>query len=125
MTIDSAEHPLSDDVSPVTETWEADDKVVTPATKILKDLADQDADLDVAAALRSEPWRLSHMMILVAIIAVAMWLVITFQWLLIGCAILMAFAMILGLGFILARLRTSRQDALWESCRSRRRRVCP
>ena len=114
MTIDSAAHPSSDDISPVTETWEADAGVVTPATKTSKALADQDADsdLDLAASLRSDPWRLSHMMILVAIIAVGLWLVITLQWLIIGCLILMAFAMILGLGFILARLRSSRQDAL-------------
>ena len=112
VTIDSAQHPLSDDVSPVTETWEAEDKLVTPAPKTLTALADQDSDLDVAAALRYEPWRLSHMMILVAIIAVAMWLVMTLQWLIIGCLVFMGFAMILGLGFILARLRSSRQDAL-------------
>ncbi len=114
MTIDSAEHPLSDEVSPVTETWEAADDVVTPSPKTPKTLSDQDQDedLDAAAALRYEPWRLSHMMILVAIIAVAMWLVITLQWLIIGCLVLMGFAMILGLGFILARLRSSRQDAL-------------
>jgi type II secretory pathway component PulF len=116
VTIDSAEHPLSDDVTPVTETWEADaDTVaVAPAAKSPEVLAgkDEDSDLEIATALRSDPWRLSHLMIAVAVIAVGMWMVITLQWLIVVCLVLIGFAMILGLGFILARLRASRQDAL-------------
>ena len=49
------------------------------------------------------------MMILVAFIAVAMSMVITLQWLIVVCLVLMGFAMILGMGFILARLRASRR----------------
>ncbi len=128
MTIDSAEHPPSDDVSPVTETWAAGDSVDSPVAEtwaadaeavpptgkavVTAGEKDQDSDLDIAAAMRSDPWRLSHMMILVAFIAVAMWMVITLQWLIVVCLVLMGFAMILGMGFILARLRASRQDAL-------------
>ena len=33
MTIDSAEHPSSDDVSPVTETWAAGDAVDSPVAE--------------------------------------------------------------------------------------------
>jgi type II secretory pathway component PulF len=114
VTTDSAEHRSGDDVSLVPGTWAADpgpDAPVPETSKAVDD-AEADSEFEAAARLRHEPWRLRHMMGLVAIIAVALWLVITLRWLILVAIVLMGFAMIVGLGFVLARLRMSRQDSL-------------
>ncbi len=114
MTKNSAEPQSSDDVLPVSDTWQADpgpDTKVPVASKIVDD-ADFDAEFEAATRVRYNPWRLQHMMLLVAEIAVVLWLVMTLRWLILVAIVVTIFAMIVGLGFILARLRVSRQDTL-------------
>ncbi|MGP0065209.1 MAG: type II secretion system F family protein [Isosphaeraceae bacterium] len=114
MTTDSAAHRSSDDALVVTETWEADpgpDARVAESSKLDEELQAL-SEIEALARVRSDPWTLQHMMGLVAAIAIAFWLVVTMGWLLLFVIIAMSFAMVVGLGFILARLRTSRQDAL-------------
>jgi len=68
--------------------------------------------VEVAPPMRSEPWRLSHMMILVAVVAVILWLLVTLGGVMIAGGLVLLFAMAIGAGFVWARLRTSRQDSL-------------
>jgi protein transport protein HofC len=62
--------------------------------------------------LRSDPWRLKHLMILVAGVALVLWLGITLGGLMIVVGFGMLFAAAIAVGFVWARLRTTRQDAL-------------
>ncbi len=135
MTTDSVEPRSSDDVTEVTETWETDDALEhrstddlgrdpgtweadlgpdSPVPETAKAVVDAEAasELETLSRVRYDPWRLQHMMVLVAAIAVALWLGMTLRWLLVIVIVAMSFAMIVGLGFILARLRVARQDAL-------------
>ena len=69
-------------------------------------------DPDIGLIVRKEPWRLSHLMLAIVGVAVVLWLWITLRLLAI---VLTPFAMIvMGItaGFVLARLRASRQEAL-------------
>ncbi len=68
------------------------------------------AEQDVAA--RAQSWRLSHMMWLVAAIAVVLWLVVTMGAYVIPGGIVLLFAMAIGAGVILARRRSTQQDSL-------------
>jgi type II secretory pathway component PulF len=68
------------------------------------------AEQDVAA--RAESWRLSHMMWLVAAIAVVLWLVVTMGAVVVAGGIVLLFAMAIGAGVILARRRSTQQDSL-------------
>jgi type II secretory pathway component PulF len=78
------------------------------------------AEMDLAdypSPQRSTPWRLSHMMYLVAGVAVFLWLVIlVYDSILlvffIMAGIIFAFAMVMGVGVIQARRRSTRQDSL-------------
>jgi len=68
------------------------------------------AEQDVAA--RAQPWRLSHMMWLVAAIAVVLWLVMTMGAVVVAGGFVLLFAMAIGAGVILARRRSTQQDSL-------------
>jgi len=68
------------------------------------------AEQDVAASAR--PWRLSHMMGVVAAIAVVLWLVVTMGAVVVVGGIVLLFAMAIGAGVILARRRSTQQDSL-------------
>jgi type II secretory pathway component PulF len=60
----------------------------------------------------TEPWRLSHLMWLIAIIAVLLTLVIAMGAPIVAGGAVMLFAMALGAGLMLARRRNSQQDSL-------------
>jgi len=64
------------------------------------------------AAAGARPWRLSHMMLLVAAIAVVCWLAVKLGALFVVGAIVLLFAMAIGAGVILARRRSTQQDSL-------------
>jgi type II secretory pathway component PulF len=112
VTSDPDKPRSSDDAFEVTETWEDDsDPGADEAAQAVADAAAL-SELDTLARLRSDPWRLLHLMGLVALCAIAVWLWMILGWLLVIGIIAMSFAMIVGLGFILARMRVARQDAL-------------
>ncbi len=64
------------------------------------------------AAAAPQPWRLSHMMSLVAAIAVVLWLVKTMAGVVVVAVIVLLFATAIGAGVILARRRSTQQDSL-------------
>ncbi len=64
------------------------------------------------AAAGPRPWRLSHMMLLVAAIAVVCWLAVKMGAVLVVGAVVLLFAMAIGGGVILARRRSTQQDSL-------------
>jgi len=68
------------------------------------------AEQNVAAS--AEPWRLLHMMWLVAAIAVVLFLVVTMVAVVVPGGIVLLFAMAIGAGVILARRRSTQQDSL-------------
>ena len=114
MRTDSSEHGQTDDVTEVTETWEnevGEDSTSSPVASANDD-AKLDAEFEALARVRNNPWTLQHMMWLVALIAIVFWLCITLGWVLLFVIVAMGFAMLVGLGFILARIRVTRQDAL-------------
>ncbi len=98
-------------------TWSADDEVpvapkkedVGPGKAI--DDAMEDAD-DLAAAGRARPWRVSHIMIAVAVVAVVLWFVMLLGFFGLVLAPLGLVVLAITAGFVLARLRASRQEAL-------------
>src|SRR5262245_41332123 len=67
------------------------------------------SSLSVAAA---RPWRLSHLMYLVAGIALFLWLCIELGPVIIVFAIVLAIAAAIGGAIVLARRRATRQDSL-------------
>jgi protein transport protein HofC len=70
-------------------------------------------DLATLAPPRAkEPWRLSHLMLLIAGIAVLLWTWVTLGMMTIPFAVIGLIVMTITSGFVLARLRTARQDAL-------------
>jgi type II secretory pathway component PulF len=98
-------------------TWEADDgatKASPPATARpgVKGGKDDELDQPLALRIRKEPLRLSHLMIAIAVIAVICWMWVTLKMLLIVFVAIAAIVLLITAGFVLARLRTSRQDAL-------------
>jgi protein transport protein HofC len=64
------------------------------------------------SAARAGSWRLSHLMWLVAIIAVILWLIITIGPPVVAGGVVLLFAMAIGTGVILARRRSTQQDSL-------------
>ncbi len=99
-------------------TWEADDgmagAVPSSATAVpeVKGSKDDEWEQQLALPIRKEPWRLSHMMIAIAAIAIICWMWVTLKMLLIVLVLIGAIVMLVTAGFVVARLRTSRQDAL-------------
>ncbi len=67
---------------------------------------------DLPAAGHGAPWRLSHMMLLIVAVAIACWMGVTLGPLLIVIAVVAAFGALVTAGFVAARLRVTRQDAL-------------
>ncbi len=102
---------------PLPGTWEESevgDGSGLPAGRLEVGKGAKDEDLESQAALpiRKEPWRLSHMMFLIVLVAIGCWLGVMLGYLLIVVAILGGIAMLITSGFVMARLRTTRQDAL-------------
>jgi protein transport protein HofC len=119
VTRESAEHPSGDEVevAPVVQTWEAADEEVAPVQETWAGEPDQEPGTGTeltTAILRSpsEPWRLQHLMVLVAGVAVFLWLAVTLGGVAIAGGIVLLFASAIGAGFIWARLRVTRQDSL-------------
>ena len=117
MTREPVEYPSSDEVAPVVQTWEAEDAAdeVSPVTETWEAEPDQVPSPELPAIVArspSEPWRLQHMMILVAGLAVFCWLVVTLRGVVIAGGLVLLFASAVGAGFIWARLRVTRQDSL-------------
>jgi type II secretory pathway component PulF len=76
-------------------------------------LSDDDWRSELAIALEaSSPWRLRHLLYLIVGVALILWLIITFQGIIIPLIILMGIATAVGLAVILARGRSSQQDSL-------------
>ena len=114
---------VDDDATPAAQVWEAVDGVTwedatssasSPSARAKPKPSDEDEeDLPSALSIRQEPWRLIHLMIGVALVAVAMWVWVTFGMLL--TVILTPFGMMvlaITAGFVVARLRATRQEAL-------------
>ena len=69
--------------------------------------------VDLADALAgTSPWRLSHLLYLVMAAAVLLWLMVTFQGVVIPLILVVGIALITGTGVILTRGRASQQDSL-------------
>jgi type II secretory pathway component PulF len=111
-----------EDATPAAQVWEAVDGVTwqdatssasaSSARGKPKPSDDDEGDLPSALPIRQDPWRLIHLMIGVALVAVAMWVWVTFGRLTI---ILTPFGMIvlaITAGFVVARMRATRQEAL-------------
>ncbi len=64
------------------------------------------------AAARAQAWRLSHMMWLVAALAVIIWLVSQMDGVIVVAGIVLLVAMAIGAGVILARRQSTQQDSL-------------
>ncbi|MHB1562393.1 MAG: type II secretion system F family protein [Isosphaeraceae bacterium] len=69
-------------------------------------------DRDLPTAGGGTPWRLSHMMLLIVAVAIACWMGVTLGLLLIVIGVVAAFGALVTAGFVAARLRLTRQDAL-------------
>jgi type II secretory pathway component PulF len=97
--------------------WDEEGPAPAPAAaKGEKSPREMDQD-DYHSPQRSTPWRLSHMMYLVAGVAVLLWVgVLVYDSILLGffilAGIVFAFAMVMGGGVIQARRRSTRQDSL-------------
>ncbi len=68
--------------------------------------------VDVVRPVPGEPWRLSHMMLLIVGIAIACWMWVTLGNLLLVILAIAVIVAIMTAGFVTARLRLTRQDAL-------------
>ncbi len=91
-------------------TWEADDRDVDAAG--LKGPKDDGGDPSLALPVRKQPLRVSHLMLAIAGVAVLCWMWVTLKYLLIVFVAIAAIILLITAGFVLARLQTSRQDAL-------------
>jgi type II secretory pathway component PulF len=112
----------ADDVAtPAAGTWETDDGATgegaeaarTTSAPGVKD-ADKEGDLELeaAAAVPGEPWRLSHMMMAIVVVAVLLWIWVTLKAMALVLMAIGAVVLVITAGFVVARLRTARQDAL-------------
>jgi type II secretory pathway component PulF len=126
VTRESAQQlPSSDDASPAVEagepadtpTWDSDEGAngagpssAMPEGRVSRE--DEGPEPQVALAIRKEPWRLSHLMLLIIAIAIGCWMWVTLGYLLIVVALLAGIVMLITAGFVVARLRTTQQDAL-------------
>jgi protein transport protein HofC len=112
-----AEWEAVDEALPEAAAWEVDDGSAKAAPRALalpeaKGAKDDGWDEPHVLPIRKEPWRLSHLMIAIAVIAVICWMWVTLKMLLIVLVAIAAVVLLITAGFVLARLRTSRQDAL-------------
>ena len=109
--------------------WEADpapppetERASAPAGDASHE-GDSQPEIDLAqfaGAARAEPWRLRHLMYLVAVSAVMIWfgMLVTDKFILVSLLVLaglvMTFVSLMGAGIVRARRRSTRQDAiLW------------
>ena len=85
-----------------------------PRPESPKEPIDDDAwRIDPADALAgSTPWRLSHLLYLIMACAFTLWLLVTFQGVVVPLIFILAIALVTGTGVILARGRASQQDSL-------------
>jgi protein transport protein HofC len=98
------------------------DRPSVPRAEIVGD-GESSEEVDLAlirARARARPWRLRHLMYLVAIVAVLLWLgtlvadrIVIVAFVLVG-GFSMAFISVMGAGVVSARRRMTRQDALLE-----------
>jgi protein transport protein HofC len=105
---------VGDDATTEAGTWEAANRSPASASAPeAKDAGDEDAvDLDLGLIVRKEPWRVSHLMLAIVAIAVLLWLWITLRMLAVVLTVLALIVMGISAGFVVARLRASRQEAL-------------
>jgi protein transport protein HofC len=96
----------------VPDHWQADDE--PSLSSDVGDTEDWQAALYAreATAAASGGWRLSHMMFLIAAIAVLLWLYVIYGGIVLAGGIVILFATAIGLGVILARRQISQQDSL-------------
>ena len=81
---------------------------------------DEDVSLDprMYSKWRARPWRVSHMMILVAAVALMLWIavlaagILVIAFLIFSGFLLFVFTLAMGTGVILARRSSTRQDSL-------------
>lgn len=105
---------VDETTGPEAVAWEPADEspafVVEPGAK-----APASADVpgpDDGLVARAEPWRLSHLMLAIAVVAVLLWLGINLGiWALILAPFFLV-VLVVTAGFVAARLRASRQEAL-------------
>ncbi len=98
-------------------TWSADVDVPVASKKGSADSREAfddaiEGDEDLAAAGRAQPWRVSHIMIAVAVVAVVLWFAMLLGFFGLVLAPLGLVILAITAGFVLARLRASRQEAL-------------
>jgi type II secretory pathway component PulF len=117
----SAAWDANDEATPAAASWETDDGAAGEGTEASKATSaskakgaepDEDLELEAATALRSEPWRLSHMMIAIVVVAVLLWIWVTLKAMALVLLVFGAIVAVITAGFVVARLRTARQDAL-------------
>lgn len=102
-----------DDAGLAGETWEAADDSRSPRGPEAKGPAEDDwLGPDPGLVVRAEPWRLSHLMLAIVVVAVILWLWINLRML--GVILTPVGLIVLAItsGFITSRLRASRQEAL-------------
>lgn len=69
-------------------------------------------DRNLSNGVGGAGWRLSHMMLFIVAVAIACWMGVTLGLLLVVILIIAAFGTLITSGFVAARLRLTRQDAL-------------
>lgn len=121
--------PVASDGGPAPSAWQADDEAGTSEAETAAAAADgksssvpgpgakgagkdDDLDLDYEQFARREPWRLSHMMLAIVVIAIVLWLWITLGAVGVVLTPIGLIVIAITAGFVWARLRTSRQEAL-------------
>jgi type II secretory pathway component PulF len=97
-------------------TWEAADEspesASLPEAKGKDAVGEYDADVEARLVPRSEPWRVSHLMIAVGVVALILWFCVTLRTLALVLLPMGLLVLAITAGFVTARLRASRQEAL-------------
>jgi protein transport protein HofC len=117
-------------VGPPSATWEADEATEARTWEAANGVAgvepesstfvpeakgsgeDEGLEPDPGLIVRHEPWRLSHLMLAVVVVAVLLWLWINLRMLGIVLTPIGLLVLAITSGFVTARLRASRQEAL-------------
>ncbi len=73
---------------------------------------EDEQNLYAAPPIRKEPWRLSHLMILIVVVAVLLWVWVTLGMLSILFGVLGAIVLAITIAFVAGRMRATRRDAL-------------
>jgi type II secretory pathway component PulF len=73
---------------------------------------EDEQSLYAAPPIRKEPWRLSHLMILIVVVAVLLWVWVTLGMVSILFGALGAIVLAITIAFVAGRMRATRQDAL-------------